>query len=68
MTWEIRIWHEESADRTRLVVEAGPDVPEDVIGGLAAAYWDEEVRYAEAWIEEGTFEPPEGSGPGGLHG
>lgn len=47
MTWEIRVWHEELGDRVRLSIEAGPDVPNDVISTLAGSYWVEEVEYPE---------------------
>lgn len=68
MAWDIRIWHEDAGDGTRLVIEAGGDVPEDVIASLAGSYWEEEVRYAEEWLDDGDYEAPEGGGPGGLHG
>ncbi|HZU12864.1 MAG TPA: hypothetical protein VFB58_08495 [Chloroflexota bacterium] len=68
MGWDIRIWHEGVGESTRLVIEAGGDVPEEVIATVAGSYWEEEVRYSEAWLEEGDFDGQEGGGPGGLHG
>lgn len=73
MTWDIRVSHEETDDRTRLVIEASPDVPEMVISVLAGSYWEEEVRFAEDWeVDElSDFEEydEEDLGPGGgLHG
>jgi hypothetical protein len=71
--WDIRVSHEETDDRTRLVIEASPDVPEMVISVLAGSYWEEEVRFAEDWEldELSDFEEydEEDLGPGGgLHG
>lgn len=69
MSWEIRVWHEDLEDRTRLCIEAGENVPDDVIGSVAGSYWFEEVQYAgDDWNEENVFgEEPEGPG-GHLHG
>lgn len=65
MGWEIKVWHEEAGDRTRLCIEAGLDVPDDVISSLAGSYWYEEVQSTEeTWEEEGPFDTnPEGYVP-----
>jgi hypothetical protein len=70
MSWDISISHEESDDRTRLVIEASPDVPEMVISVLAGSYWEEEVRFADDWEEEefDTFDEEDLGPGGGLHG
>ena len=70
MSWDIRVSHEESAETTRLVIEASPDVPEMVISVVAGSYWEEEVRFADEWEEDELEEFDEGDlGPGGgLHG
>jgi hypothetical protein len=63
VTWEIRVWHENVDDRTRLCIEAGQDVPDEVIGSVAGSYWFEEVQFAgEEWDEEGGPDDPEGLG------
>ncbi len=67
MSWEIRVWHEEVEDRTRLCIEAGQEVPDEVIGSVASSYWFEEVQYSGGeWDEDEEFEGPEG--PDHLHG
>ena len=73
MSWDIHISHEDTTERTRLVIEASPDVPEMVISVLAGSYWEEEVRFGEEWEEPGVAEfdeyDDEELGPGGgLHG
>jgi hypothetical protein len=47
MSWEIKVWHEDLGDRSRLSIEAGPEVPDDVISTVAASYWFEEVQHSE---------------------
>lgn len=44
MGWQIKIWHEDVDDRTRLVIEAGPEIPDEVISSVAGSYWLEEVQ------------------------
>jgi hypothetical protein len=69
MSWDISVSHEEVDGRTRLVIEADPDVPELVISALAASYWEEEVRFAGEWDEDDYDELDDGlPGPGGLQG
>jgi hypothetical protein len=63
MAWDIRVWHEEDEGRTRLVVEAGPEVPDDVISAVAGAYWLDEVQYGDEVWDEVEIEEP-----GPLHG
>lgn len=59
MAWEIKVWHDAVDGRTRLSIEAGEDVPEDVIAHLASVYWAEEVQGLPSEWEEGEpFEPP----------
>jgi hypothetical protein len=68
MAWEIRVWHENLDDnRARLIIEAGADVPDDVVSSVVGSYWFEQVQYAgEAW--ENSFpDEPEGTG-GHFHG
>lgn len=58
MSWEIRVWHEEVGERIRLSIEAGPQIPDDVISAVAGSYWFEEVQYVEEeWPE--SFEDEE---------
>jgi len=52
MSWEIRIWHEEVGDRTRLTIEADPSIPDDVISSVAGSYWFEEVQFGGAEWED----------------
>ena len=53
MSWEIKVWHEDAGDRARLSIEAGSDVPDDVISTVAGSYWFEEVQYREEEWEDG---------------
>jgi hypothetical protein len=64
MTWEIKVWHEDVGERTRLSIEAGVEVPDEVISSIAGSYWFEEVQYTEPeWDEtEGYDGGSEGSG------
>lgn len=57
MAWNISVWHEEHDDRARLIVEAGPEVPDDIVSALAGAYWLEEVQYSGDGWEEADLEP-----------
>lgn len=71
MGWNIKVWHEELEDRTRLIIEAGEEVPEEVIASIAGSYWLDEVQYVEqAWDETPWEEgPTEPGGPhSGMHG
>ena len=57
MGWDLRVWHDDLGDRVRLVIEAGGEIPDEIIASLAGSYWLEEVQYvAEDW-EEGPAEP-----------
>lgn len=51
MSWEIKVWHEEAGERSRLVIEASNEVPDDVISAVAGSYWLEEVQLREEWDE-----------------
>ena len=56
MGWNIRVWHEVVGDQTRLCIEAGAEVPDDVISSVAGSYWLEEVQYTdEDWDEPEDF-------------
>lgn len=63
MSWDINVWHEEVGERTRLVIEAGASVPDEVIASLAGSYWLEEVQFLEPdWDEvDGDGAPDLGS-------
>jgi hypothetical protein len=64
MSWNIRVWHEEFDETTRMCIEAGPDVPEDVIATIASTYWIDEVQqFTEVPWEEGELPPDSG-----MHG
>jgi len=70
MSWQIKVWHEESGESTRLCIEAGDQVPDDVISAVAGSYWLEEVQYSDEAVwedDEGFIEESEG-GPGNYHG
>ncbi|MGH2449021.1 MAG: hypothetical protein ACRDFS_10535 [Chloroflexota bacterium] len=70
MSWDIKVWHEAADDTMRLTIEAGPQVPDEVISSVAGSYWFEEVQLGgEEWDEdeEDFLDEPEG-GPGGYHG
>lgn len=61
MSWEIKVWHEVVGDRARLTIEAGEEVPDEVISSVAGSYWFEEVQYADAsWDEDGEVGGVEG--------
>lgn len=64
MSWEIKVWHQETEGRTRLSIEAEPEVPDDVISTVAGSYWFEEVQYTEVdWEEANDLDDgPPGSG------
>lgn len=65
--WDIRVRHDDIDGRVRLTIEAGAEVPEEVIAALAGSYWEEEVRYAGEWTEDEEFDENPGP-PGGFHG
>ncbi len=57
MSWEIRVWHEDMGERARLSIEAGPEVPDDVISAVAGSYWFEEVQHSEdEWEDSQDFD------------
>ena len=65
MGWEIKVWHEDVGERTRLSIEAGLEVPDEVISAVAGSYWFEEVQSTEEeWDETTEYDGgPEGLGP-----
>jgi hypothetical protein len=63
MSWDIKVWHEDLDDRVRLVIEAGDDIPDEVISAIAGSYWLEEVQYVG-----GEWDEPTGSGQEGDRG
>jgi hypothetical protein len=63
MSWDIKVWHEEGNGRARLSIEAGVDVPDDVISTLASSYWLEEVQYVESDWEDAEGDGGSGEGP-----
>lgn len=67
MSWEIKVWHEESGDRIRLAIEATPNVPDEVISTVASAYWLEQVQVMGDILDDAE---PFGSTKSipGLHG
>ena len=66
MAWDIRVWHDEQDGRVRLVIEAGGDVPDEVISSVAGSYWLEEVQFVAEWDDAVDAGPGE-SGPR-MHG
>lgn len=62
MSWEIKVWHEVDGERLRLCVEAGVDVPDDVISDVAGSYWFEEVQGGRDWDDQ-----PFDGGPSGAN-
>ena len=63
MGWNIKVWHVDVSDRTRLSIEAEGDIPDEIISALAGSYWFEEVQFAvEDWSAE-TFEDGTDDGP-----
>ncbi|GAC1328904.1 MAG: hypothetical protein NVSMB22_20900 [Chloroflexota bacterium] len=62
MSWEIKVWHEGDGDRARLSIEAGTDVPDNVIADVVGSYWFEEVQVGPEWDGDDDFE---GSASGG---
>jgi len=62
--WEIKVSHEDFGDQTRLFIEAGREVPDEVISAVAGSYWFEEVQSVEDdWDETPDFDGgPEGVG------
>ena len=58
VSWEIKVWHEEIGDQIRLVIEAGSDVPEDVISTVTGSYWAEEVQFGgDDWEDDDDLPP-----------
>jgi hypothetical protein len=55
--WEIKIWHEASGERVRLMIEATPSVPDDVISHVTSVYWSDEVQGYGPEGEDPTLEP-----------
>lgn len=68
MSWDIRVSHESIEDRVRMTIEVTGDVDEEVIGTIAASYWEEEIRYAEEWEEVDELDDGLPGPGGGLHG
>ena len=66
MGWDIRVWHERLDDRVRVVIEAGDDVPDEVISTVAGSYWLEEVQFVEEWDE--PLDPAPGDSGPRMHG
>lgn len=60
MGWNIKVWHEDAGEDVRLIVEAGSEVPQDVIATVAEAYWTDEVQYADDDWAEDEDEPNDG--------
>lgn len=64
MGWDIKVWHEELGDRVRISIEAGPEVPDDVVSAVAGSYWFEEVQQGPGGWEMEEFDAgQENSGP-----
>lgn len=57
MGWDIKVWHDDLGDKTRLVIEAGPEVPDEVISAIAGSYWLDEVQYVQDDWDEAPVEP-----------
>ncbi len=68
MGWNIRVWHEEQGENIRLMIEAGSEVPEEVISAVAGAYWLDEVQYVQGEWDEVPMEQPPGEGGPRMHG
>lgn len=68
MGWDIKVWHDEQGDKVRLMIEAGSEVPEEVISAVAGAYWLDEVQYVQGEWEEVPIEQPPGEGGPRMHG
>ena len=66
MGWDIRVWHEDRDDRVRMVIEAGAEVPDEVVSSIAGAYWLEEVQFVGEWDE--PLEPGPGEPGPRVHG
>ena len=63
VSWEIKVWHEAAGDHTRLTIEAGEEVPDEVISAVAGSYWFEEVQYADTvWEEDDDVGDAESTG------
>lgn len=68
MGWDIKVWHEAREDRTRLIIEAGPEVPDEVISAIAGSYWIDEVQYIDHDWEEGQVETAPNTIGSKIHG
>ncbi|MGH2442818.1 MAG: hypothetical protein ACRDFX_06605 [Chloroflexota bacterium] len=68
MSWDIKVWHDDLGERVRLTIEAGPQVPDEVISSIAGSYWVDEVQFFESeWSDPMMEAGPEESGPK-IHG
>ncbi|MGI8826848.1 MAG: hypothetical protein ACR2JC_14630 [Chloroflexota bacterium] len=61
MTWEIRVWHEVEGERSRISIEAGINVPDNVISDVAGSYWFEEVQGEADWTDGEPFDGGDGA-------
>lgn len=68
MGWDIKVWHDDLADRARLVIEAGPEIPDEVISAIAGAYWLDEVQYIQDEWDETPTEPGPADPGSRFHG
>ncbi len=66
MAWDIRVWHDQQDGRVRLVIEAGDDVPDEVISSVAGSYWLEEVQFVAEWDD--TVDTGSGDSGPRIHG
>lgn len=62
MSWDIKVWHEDAGDRTRLIIEAEPGIPDEVISAVVGNYWLDEVQFVpedwdEAMMDQGLQDP-----------
>jgi hypothetical protein len=64
MSWDIKVWHDDMNGRARMCIEAGVDVPDDVISSIASSYWLEEVQYFEPEWDETEGDTGAGGSPG----
>ncbi|GAC1443166.1 MAG: hypothetical protein NVSMB52_01180 [Chloroflexota bacterium] len=62
MGWDIRIWHEDAGEHTRMSIEAGVNVPDEVISSVVGSYWLEEVQFIEADWDESALDGGASSG------
>lgn len=68
MSWEIKVWHEGEGERARLSIEAGTDVPDNVIADVVGSYWFEEVQADLDWDGDEGFDGGGGGGNQRLQG